>query len=508
MNTHRPCLYLALAMAAGIFLGRWGLLSWYWWGILSGALIVLSLFRGKFANWILHLTMICLGAFYYQTIYIFPANHIAFLSYQDQKNLTAIEGLVDSDVQFKPTNYGTKRVFEFQLSRIQLDGHWQEVQGKILVNCFKSLSISYGDKLQMEGVLFKSRNNPKERFSYQQYLEDHGMFFILSVGKKKSVEILAHDQGQFWNKFSIQIKHKFKSILERYLEPQEVSMIQAMTLGDRSFLTKDMYALFSKTGTSHILAISGMNMAIIGAMIMFILKVLRVQRRAQFVLTVLFLFMYCLICGWSASVVRSVLMAAVVLSSFCLEYEAEAMNSLGVAALTIFLLNPRSLFDIGFQLSFICVFMIVLLQPLFNSWIEQNLQRGWWKPLLQALSISLIASIGISPLIAYQFDIVSLIAILANVPIVPLADLVIILSLGLVTVGLICPPLALAFAGSLKAVFNFTLILIAWFAQIPGGYFYIHQLNVWFVLIYYGVLFLVAGGMFYLKCRGVASRTI
>ena len=110
-------------------------------------------------------------------------------------------------------------------------------------------------------------------------------------------------------------------------------MIQAMILGDRSILPKDMNAIFAQTGTAHILAISGMNMAIITAMVLFFLKVLRVPRLWQFILTVIFLFFYALLSGWSASVVRSVFMAAIVLSSFCLEYEADMTNSLGIAAI-------------------------------------------------------------------------------------------------------------------------------------------------------------------------------
>jgi competence protein ComEC len=234
-----------------------------------------------------------------------------------------------------------------------------------------------------------------------------------------------------------------------------------------------------------------MNMAIISVMVLFILKALRFPRVVQFILTGIFLLAYAVLSGWSASVVRSVLMAIVILSSFCVEHETDTINSLGLAAIILFLLNPLNLFDIGFQLSFISVAMIVRLYPLTQSWTEEYIKPKFFKYLAQAFCISLVAWVGISPLIAYEFNMVSPISIIANIPVVPLADLIIILSLGLVVVGLFCPLLAVAFAGTLKAVFNLTLILIAWFAQVPGGYFYIHNFTFFGMAVCYLAIIIV-----------------
>ncbi len=489
--THRPCFYLALAMGLGIYLGRYGSWSWPLWSILSGVFIILSLVRNKYFIFFLYLAVLSLGAFNFQSFYLFPSNHVSFLSYQDQKKLSAVEGVIDSDVQTKTTTFGSKKVFELKVSRINLKGHWQVATGRILVNFFGTVFLNYGDHLIVEGSLYKAFTGSSVKFSYQQYLEDHGIFLNLSVGKYKKVIIVSRHQGQWFVDLSFKIKHKFKAVLAQYLEVQEAGMIQAMVLGDRSFLTKDMYALFSKTGTSHILAISGMNMAIISAIVLFILKVLRFPRVLQFILTGVFLLVYALISGWSASVVRSVLMAIVILSSFCLEHEADAVNSLGVAALILFLLNPLNLFDVGFQLSFICVAIIVLFNPIIQLLIKEYIKFPILKYLAQAFFISLIAWIGISAMIAYEFEIVSFIAIIANIPVVILADSVIVLGLGVVGLGLCCPIAAPAFAGALKAVFNFMLILISWFAQIPGGHIYIHNWTLFYVFLYYGVIIIV-----------------
>lgn len=449
-----------------------------------------GILRNKFSILALYLAILCLGALSYQNIYLWPSDHLGFLSFKDQKKVRAVEGTIESDVYSRPTTFGLKQTFEFQVDRIEVDDQWQKTAGKILVNYFSPMELRYGDHLILEGTLFKAFHSPQDRFSYQQYLEDHGLVLILSVGKKRMVQILSRDRGAWWVAMAIKIRHRFKSVLATYLEPQETSMIQAMALGDRSFLTKDMYALFSKTGTSHILAISGMNMTLISTMVLFMLKVLRVARSGQFILTTIFLFAYALLAGWTASVVRSVLMAAVFLSSFCLEFDVDTANSLGLAALVLFLLNPLNLFDIGFQLSFICVTIIIHLHPLVQPTI-QHIKARVLKYLLYAMCVSLVAWVGITGIIAYEYDIVSPIAIVANIFVVPLADLVIALSLGLVVIGLFCPPLAAAFAAALKAVFNFTLLLTAWFAQVPGGYFYIHHVKPWHVCVYYLILIIV-----------------
>lgn len=489
-------------MGLGIWLGHCNFWGWYTWGLWAGIFIIASLLKGRgvlqYAPTTLYLSILCLGALCYQNTYLWPGDHLGFLSFKEQKRVKAVEGTIESDVYSRPTTFGIKQTFEFQVDRIHIDDQWRKTAGKIFINFYGStrsplrqpMELRYGDHLVVEGTLFKAFHSPTEKFSYQQYLEDHNLLFILSVGKKRMVQILSRHGGHWWVAVALEIRHKFKSVLATYLEPQETSMIQAMALGDRSFLTKDMYALFSKTGTSHILAISGMNMALISTMVLFILKVLRVARAGQFILTTIFLFAYALLAGWTASVVRSVLMAAVFLSSFCLEFDVDTANSLGLAAFILFLLNPLNLFDIGFQLSFICVTIIIHLHPLLVPYL-QNIKGKILRYVLYAMGVSLVAWVGITGIIAYEYDIVSPVAIVANIFVVPLADLVIALSLCLVVIGLFCSPLAAAFAGALKAVFNFTLLLTSWFAQVPGGYFYVHHVKAWHVCVYYLILIII-----------------
>ena len=196
------------------------------------------------------------------------------------------------------------------------------------------------------------------------------------------------------------------------------------------------------------------------------LRALCLPRQVQFWGTVFFLFVYAFLSGWSASVVRACLMSAMILASFALEEESEPLNSLGLAALILLFLDPMNCFDIGFQLSFAAVAGILILyapcQKVFlflPSFIRSS------------VALSLAAWAGTIVIIYYHFHMVTPISILANIPIVPLADLVMALGLGLAAVGGWFPPLAWAFAGCLKADLSAMIICADWFNRVPWGHF-------------------------------------
>jgi len=479
-------------MAIGIAVGRYLPISWPWWSLCLGVLLIISLLGRSTATAVLHLAMIAAGALLYQQTYLFPSTHLAFLTYQEQRQVRVVEGVVDSDVQLKPTPFETtKQVFELRVVQVKRSDTLQKAEGRLLVQFFAPLSVCYGDHLILEGSLYKVTDRPGQSFSYQQYLEEHGLFFNFSVGKRRQIQRLSQGEGNWLIASALTMKKRGQAILSRYLDPFEDGIIQAMVLGDRSAMTKDVYALFSKTGTSHILAISGMNMTIISAIILFLLKTMRVARAWQFILTGLFLLFYALLSGWSPSVVRSVLMAVVLLGSYVIEDEAETMNSLGLAALMLFMFNPSNLFDVGFQLSFLSVAMIVSSQGRLQPIILRYCQDKWQQYLALALTVSLIAWVAVAGLIAYEFRMVTPVGIIANIPIVVLADLIILLSLGLIVTGMICPWLAPAFAGSLKLIFHFTLWLTAFFAQLPGAYTYLPPIEIIYVFSYYWILLIV-----------------
>jgi len=281
---------------------------------------------------------------------------------------------------------------------------------------------------------------------------------LVHVAHPPSMDILQDWRGQL------------KQSLKHYLDPQEAGTMSAIVLGDRGEIPKEINMVFRHTGTGHILVIAGLHMAMMTAMVIFILKVIRLPRGAQVTLSILLVFSYALLTGGSVPVMRAAFMASVILASLSVELESDSINSLSFAALIILLMDASNLFDASFQLSFAAVAAIIILyKP-----IEKRLSffPGW---LSSALSVSTAAWIGITPLQIWHFGTIAPVALIANLFIVPLLDLTVALGLSLALAGLWTPALGWGLAGCLKLVFN--LMVAFWFSSIPFGYIQLFQIK-------------------------------
>jgi ComEC/Rec2-related protein len=453
MRTHRPCLMLAIFLSAGICAGKYAPVSLIVWLVLSsGVLLLACISRREFLFYCA--VFLCGATLFLGTMRLNP-DHIVFTTYQQRQSIILFEG-----VAVTPPN---KNIFDLQLRRVFINHTWQKRSGVIQVHLFKPIVIKYGDVVRLSGNLHLAFDG-NDKFSYRRYLQTKGIFWILSVPKKGSAQIIGQKPNPVMA-LSLTIKNYAKSMLDRYLESSSAGVMTAMVLGDRSGMPKDIKEDFVKSGTAHILAISGMNMSIIAALVFFFFKLCRLSRKWQFFSTIIFLFCYAFLTGWSASIVRSCFMASVLLGSFALEEEVEPLNSFGFAVLVLLLSDPNNLFDIGFQLSFGAVLAILI----FYERINTALQKFCPEFLSKTLAVSIAAWIGTAPTLFYWFKTTTPISLLANIPIVPLADLIVVLGLGLVVSGFI-PFCAVCFAGSIKVVFAVMVILAHWFAQVPGGH--------------------------------------
>ncbi len=465
MHTHRPCVMLAIVFSVGIASGKFVPLPfWLWLGLGAGGLAAFLYWK---KGWMIFVLVFCVGAVLMAQRHLLPASSIAFLTGHERFHLEMIEGVVDSDVLKQEWMRGQKQVFELQVQTVQIQGQKRSSSGKVRVELYADEAPRYGDLVRIRGKLHAAYDGQgKEGFSYRRYLQEQGIYWIMSVGRSGEVEVLAHGQGNAFIGQALRSRKRMIDVFYRYLEPREAGFVAALVLGDRSGMPRDLKEIFIRTGTAHILAISGMNMSIVAAVFFFIVRLLPLPRWMPFLVTVIGLFAYAFLSGWSASVVRACIMSSVILSSFAFEEESDALNSLGVAGLLLLSADPKNLFDIGFQLSFTAVAGILLLYDLCRRSL----------PIVPAfiaasMSVSLSAWVGTAGITFYHFKTVTPVSILANIPIVPLADMVMVLGLGLAGTGGWCAPLAITFAACLKAILSIMVICAGWFSQIPGGHF-------------------------------------
>ena len=246
------------------------------------------------------------------------------------------------------------------------------------------------------------------------------------------------------------------------LSDNQYAVVAAMALGDKSSLTKDLKETYSMTGASHILALSGLHLGIIYAL----LSLLVVGRRWQMITQVaiiLSIWAFVFLTGMSTSVVRSAIMLTVYALLAIGHRQKMSVNTLAFTAIVMLLVSPQALFDVGFQMSFMAVFSILLFTPLFYRPFssEYLMTHRLVKWLWGMVAVSIAAQIGVAPLIAYYFGRFSCFFLLTNFIVIPAATLILYLSLA----TLLIPSIGVILA-SIVGLLNTTLLYIS---TIPGA---------------------------------------
>ncbi len=426
MNTHRPALTLGTLLSTGIILGS--MFPYFWvWGV--GCCVALG-FRRVF------IATVCIGA-------VIIIAHTQPMP----RPVGVLKGIVISQVQAQTWGNGYKHQFQMKLP-----------QGIILVDDLTRTPLKYGDEIQFYG---KAHSVPG---SYGRYLRNQGIFWVITVAQGKKIIISAQHRGNVFKEAALSAKAFLQNHLQKQLNPKAYGVMQALVLGDRSAMPKDVEELFRRTGTSHVLAISGMNMAIVAAMIVFILRLTMMPRRIMLAFAIIVLGMYTFITGASPSIVRAWVMVSVVLASFIFEEDCDALNSLGVAALILLCADPRVFWDIGFQLSFVSVLAILIAaKPL------EEKMACLPDFIAMPLSVSAVAWAANAPLIAFYFSNITPIAIVANLFIVPLMDVLMFLGVLLGLLGNVTW-IANSLSGLIEAILAIAIITCQSLSQIPGGY--------------------------------------
>ena len=217
------------------------------------------------------------------------------------------------------------------------------------------------------------------------------------------------------------------------------AVVAAMVLGDKSALTKELRDVYAVTGASHVLALSGLHLGIIYTLLSLLIVGRRWQMISQ-VLIVLCIWAFVFLVGMSTSIIRSATMFTVYALLSLGHRDKMTVNTLAFTAIVMLMFHPLSLYDVGFQMSFMAVFAILVLTPLMMRVFSmayllshQTLRWIW-----SMVAVSCAAQIGVAPLIAYYFGRFSTYFLLTNLIVIPAATLILWLS----PVVLVFPSLA------------------------------------------------------------------
>ena len=271
----------------------------------------------------------------------------------------------------------------------------------------------------------KASGNPGE-FNYAAYLLRQGIegtFFCYPNEWK----LIGHKHGVppslLW---FAQQRERLITQYADVLDGEELAVISSLTLGDRSLLTHKSRELFAHTGTSHIIALSGFHLSVLIGIFNFLLLGFAKRTRTRLLYSLVLCVLvgaFVLLCGMPVSLVRAALMTMIFQVLLAFQRDISTLNTLSLVALLFFIFSPDSLFDVGFQLSFLSMLAIYVLLPLLPSptWV---VKRKWAKVLYGIFTISLVAQIGTLPLVAYHFHTIPLYALPTAFLIYPFAYLI------------------------------------------------------------------------------------
>jgi competence protein ComEC len=468
----RPLALLAVIFSLGIFLADKIRVTPFWPGlfsVISLCLCLLTLKRKILFEIFLCSLVFLTGAFALKNYHYLPKCHVAKFAYHKNTHIYSIKGYVDSE----PLTRGERSIFILRSQEIQLENISHNCCGKLLVYVKGKKEFALGEELFLKGKLSRPfAFGRHEKKSYRDYLYRQGIYAILHADS--ATELTGQRQKQLLalKRFACWLKSKVESILFRYLPRLPASILDAMVLGEKRGIPPLVYNSMIKSGTVHILVVSGFNVGIVAFIIMLILRLVRLGRRLRILIAIPLVILYCLVTGASNPVLRSTVMAVVFMLSYLFKGEADIYNSLGLAGQFILWFNPAQLFDIGFQLSFVCVFSIAFFYPRIKALFKIDCLRiKYLEFLIEGALISLSSWLGTFIFIAYYFRFFSTVTVIANLFIVPLAGLITLSGFSLVIMALFCPALAHLFAYANEFLVLLLLKINAFLVSLPFAFF-------------------------------------
>ena len=298
----------------------------------------------------------------------------------------------------------------------------------------RSRSLKIGDGLRIQSRIRPNSEWHRGRFDYRRYLEVHGFTgqTFVSSWKWQKAELSLKNLSRLDRTRLYFLKLRSK-LLQRLggTESDAFAVVAAMALGDKSALTQELRDIYAITGASHILALSGLHLSIIFMLLTLLFGGSRFFTFSPFhFFTLSAIWSFVFLVGMPVSVVRSATMLTVYALLSLGHRDKMSVNTLAFTALLVLIVSPLSLFDIGFQMSYLSVFAILLIVPLSERLFPAGylMTHRVIKWLWGMVAVSCAAQIGVAPLIAYYFGRMPVYFLLTNFIVIPAATLILWLS--------------------------------------------------------------------------------
>jgi competence protein ComEC len=491
--------YLSIAWVIGIYLGSRLALPWAF--IFIGLLPLCLIPFLKNYKRQLFLAGFCLlsllgGCLRFQTsLPIIDEHQLQF--YNDKGTIT-VEGMVCTE----PEPRNTTSVFRFSADKIQTNADNIEATGKVLVSVLRYHEYHYGDILRITGKLETPPQS--DDFNYKDYLARQGIYSVINYPR---IEIVDTGKGFKPLAWIYSLRNRLSESLSQALPEPQASLAQGILLGLRGNIPSSLNQAFSRTGTTHVLAISGINITIVIGMLLAAGIWLFGKRYSIYIwLALLTIWLYALLTGMNPPVVRGAIMGSLFLIAEYLGRQSSAITALTFAAAIMVAIEPQVLWDASFQLSFLAMAGLILVSPYLQAWARKGVMDSVGKDgtvaslgnfIGDSFAVTLAAVLATWPIIAYNFHVFSFVGLPATFFAVLALPAIIITTALVAGVGLLIPALAWILGWISWLFISYFIFIVRAFDILPFSSLRLESIQVWQIWLYYVLLAIVAASIFY-----------
>lgn len=384
-----------------------------------------------------------------------------------QGQTTIVEGKVASAPK---TGKKTTQI-QIDISRLYSEGNVRQGPARVIIYLEKD-SLDTHENLQMgQKVVLQTEFRPMSaplnpgEFDYRQFMERRGIFYSAYCRSQHFRVINQRPEGLL--SYFESIRQKLICQLESSISGREKDVVIALVLGDKSGLDSATSSSFKAAGTMHVLAVSGLHVGLIFVLLTRVLGFLPAQSTWRFLrlgILIAGLWSYAMLTGLSPSVLRAATMFSFLALGEIFGRKTNSYNLLACAALLMLCINPKLIYELGFQLSYLAVLGILFIQPILAA---------FWKPRWKAINwiwqlgtVSLAAQLATFPITVFHFHSFPNYFLLANLAVVPLATIVLYNAIGFISLQFV-PGLGEFLGWCLLKTSGLLIDFVAWIEYLP-----------------------------------------
>ena len=330
--------------------------------------------------------------------------------------------------------------------------------------------------------------NPGE-FDYNKYLHSEGISGLLTSYNANDLKILMHRKNIF-NAAIFSVRKTLDNEINKLQKPKTAALLRGLLLADRSEIDYSTRTEFVNSGVIHVLAVSGLHVGYI--IIIFLVVFGRLNIYLRSIITIVGLILFMLITGIPASVTRATIMAIVIFIAILSNRSSNIFNSLAIAALIILVFEPAQLYKPGFQMSFSAVLSIAAIFPALQKKINKSrIRNKFVKYILLFMAVSLSAEIGTLPFTLIYFGKLSLIALFANLIVIPLIGVILAVAIFTMLIYPVIPTIAFYYAVANDLLTKILYSIIHFSGTLDFSFIWIRHFTLFDTLAFYTFLIIL-----------------